>query len=57
MEQKRRMNKLVRTLSNTWRDKEEKKGGKSSPDLSRMSIWSFYLMEIGNNKLIVILLI
>ena len=47
MEQKGRMNKLVRTLSNSLRDKDERKGKKTNTDLSRMSIWSFYLMEIG----------
>ena len=47
MERKGRMNKLVRTLSNSLRDKDERKEKKSNTDLSRMSIWSFYLMEIG----------
>ena len=49
MEQKERINKLVR--SNSLRDKDERK---SNTDLSRMSIWSFYLMEIGK-KLFIIL--
>ena len=52
MEQKGRMNKLVRTLSNSLRDKDERKGKKTNTDLSRMSIWSFYLMEIGKTWLL-----
>ena len=52
MERKGRMNKLVRTLSNSLRDKDERKEKKSNTDLSRMSIWSFYLMEIGKTWLL-----
>ena len=54
MEQKGRMNKLVRTLSNSLKDEDERKEKKSNINLSKMSFWSFYLMEIGN-KLFIIL--
>ena len=53
----RRMNKLVRTLSNSLKEKDGRKGRRSNQDLSRLSIWNFYLMEIGKDLFIILALV